>query len=94
MDNTTINKYLGQSELHLKRLLDIERKDRKFKVIYNKKKLQIESDNINTCGRHVLTRLVAMKDGLTLQQYDDFMKKAKTHYKLNNYDELVSVLVH
>lgn len=94
MDNATINKYLGQSKLHLKRLLDIERKDMKFKVIYNKKKLQIESDNINTCGRHVLTRLVAMKDGLNLQQYHDFMKKAKTHYKLNNYDELVSVLVH
>ena len=41
MDDTTMNKYLGQSELHLKRLLDIERKDKKFKVIYNKKSYKL-----------------------------------------------------
>ena len=94
VNDKELNKYLGQATLHLKRLLDLERADHKFNVIYNKKKMQKESLVVNTCGHHVLVRLLTMLQGLDLEQYLRFMKISKDKYKLRDYDELVVTILY
>jgi hypothetical protein len=84
-----ISYLLGQDENDLKRLL----KQKEFKVIYNKKRLQKYKDTINTCGRHVVNRIVAMKNlMLDLEEYIDFMDTKKKQYDCD-YDILVTIFI-
>ena len=56
-------------------------------------KFQVEDININTCGRHVACRIIALLDfDMTLKQYIKFMNE--TTKKLNvDYDFLVSLII-
>jgi hypothetical protein len=89
-----MNEFLGQSSLHLNRLMQDEKEDLKFNVIYNKFKFQKKSILVNTCGRHVMLRLICMLHyDMDLEQYLRFIKKAKSKLKLKNYDQVVSELI-
>lgn len=89
-----MNKYLGQAHLYLNILIEKELKENKLSLIYNKVKFQIKSVDINTCGRHVVNRIICLLDNdMTLKEYIEFMKEASEELKLN-YDELVSLKIH
>jgi hypothetical protein len=89
-----LNEFLGQSSLHLNRLLQDEKEDMKFNVIYNRFKFQKKSALINTCGRHVMLRLICMLHyNMDLEQYLHFIKKVKIKLKLKTYDQVVSELI-
>jgi hypothetical protein len=92
-DNDVKNEYLGQSELYLDKLINKEVIEMKFNLIYNKIRFQEKSHEINTCGRHVINRLLCLINfNLNLQQYIELMKLgAKT--KQLSYDELVSKII-
>jgi hypothetical protein len=88
-----MNKYLGQAHLHLNILIEKELKEDKFDIIYNEKQFQKKSLDINTCGRHVVNRIISLLDyNMTLKQYIEFMKKATVSLKLN-FDELVAFMI-
>ena len=67
-----IKHLLGQGGNLLTKLL--KTKDKGQKIYYNKKKLQRINDSINTCGRWVVARVLAMKVGWEL---DDFINKVE-----------------
>lgn len=80
---------LGQHENLLRTLLD--RTDKR--VIYNKKKFQKYSPKINTCGRHVVSRIVAMKKlMMDLEEYISYIEKAKEFYDADA-DIVVSIFI-
>jgi hypothetical protein len=60
----------GQDTFHLTKLL----KNSPYKVIWNKTKFQKDRADINTCGRHCLTRLYLKH--LTLPQYTKLVKSS------------------
>jgi hypothetical protein len=65
----------------------------KFNIIYNNVDFQKESNIINTCGRHCLTRICTFFiQNFSLQQYIDFIKANSTFYRITP-DELVSILI-
>jgi hypothetical protein len=68
--STTIKHLLGQGGNLLTKLLKTKNKEQK--VYYNKKKLQQINDNVNTCGRWCVARILAMRIGWEL---DDFINK-------------------
>lgn len=87
------NKYLGQFHLFLDKLARDEAKEHKFDVIYNKLQFQKKSVSVNTCGRHVVNRIICMLHyDMTLSQYQDFMKDAVKKTDMN-YDEIVSTII-
>ena len=95
VNDPQMNKMLGQASLHLHRLLINEKKEKKFRILYNNKKLQRESHSVNTCGRHVLSRIICLLElNMNLEEYLKFMKRSKDKYKLKDYDEVVTVLIH
>jgi len=55
------------------------------KIVYNNKKFQEKDKNVNTCGRHILLRLVASH--LNLDEY----KKLFQNQKLDS-DEIVTMM--
>lgn len=69
---STITKHLlGQGGNMLSKLLkDSKRKDQK--VFYNKRRFQVSQDHVNTCGRWVVARILAMRCGYEI---DDFIEK-------------------
>lgn len=68
----TIKKHLlGQGGNPLTKLLT-NTKDKNQKVYYNKRRFQVLDDNINTCGRWCIARVLAMQVGYEL---DDFINK-------------------
>lgn len=77
---------LGQGGNALTKLLKTKGKDQK--LYYNKKKLQVIDDNVNTCGRWVTARILAMLVGYEL---DDFIKKVED--KMEETDKPSDVLV-
>lgn len=93
VDSDTMNYFLGQSSIFLNRLIEDELKDGEFKIIYNKVKFQEEDEKINTCGRHVVNRILCLLHyNMTLNDYIKFMKTAKNKTKLN-YDEIVATII-
>ena len=93
VDSDEMNNFLGQSHLFLNRLIEDELKDEEFIINYNKIKFQIKSKNINTCGRHVVNRLICMMHyDMDLQDYINFMKNNKKKTKLN-FDEIVTEII-
>jgi hypothetical protein len=63
---------LGQGGNLLSKLLKTKNKEQK--IYYNKKKLQKIADGVNTCGRHVIARILAMLVGYEL---DDYIQKVE-----------------
>jgi len=61
--------YLGEDKNYLGGLL------KGHKIIYNKKKLQAENDNICTCGRHVIARILSFLMGWSLKDYQNKLKE-------------------
>lgn len=87
------NKYLGQFHLFLDRLAVKEAKEKKFDIIYNKLQFQRRSKIVNTCGKHVLNRIICMRDyNMNLEQYQTFMKESAKKTDMN-YDELVATII-
>ncbi len=64
---TFVKHLLGQGGNLLSNLLKTKLPNQK--VFYNKKKLQVINDDINTCGRHCIARLLAMLVGYELDDY-------------------------
>ncbi|CAN0432297.1 unnamed protein product, partial [Ectocarpus fasciculatus] len=58
VESASMNRYLGQASMHLRTLLRKEAAERKFDVVFNQVKFQGKDLKINTCGRHVLLRLI------------------------------------
>ena len=93
VESDRLNYYLGQSKLFLNRLIEDELKDGEFKIIYNKIKFQKKSKNINTCGRHVVNRILCLIHyNMTLKDYIKFMNDANKKTKFN-FDEIVSTII-
>ncbi len=85
------NEILGQDEKYLNKLLNIALG--KFKIIYNKKRFQRLENNINTCGRWVILRIIMLENfNMDLNKFIIFMDNLKKPYKLN-YDQLVSMII-
>jgi len=84
-----VNFLLGQHSDLLKKLLDKSNK----RIIYNKKRFQKYSNKINTCGRHVVSRIISMKKlMMDLDEYIDYMEKAKEFYDADS-DIVVSIFI-
>ena len=88
--NTPIlNKKLGQSIPLLSNLFDKTDLD----VYYNNHKYQKLDDNINTCGRWCILRILsAMRQDMDLTDFYEMIKEL-TKYKELTSDEIVSLLV-
>ncbi|NBP02737.1 MAG: hypothetical protein EBU90_21975 [Proteobacteria bacterium] len=69
---TFVKHLLGQGGNLLTKL--IKTKSGNQKVYYNKKKFQVINDSVNTCGRWVTARILAMLIGWEL---DDFINKVE-----------------
>jgi hypothetical protein len=86
-----INKMLDQDIRHLNILLN-ECKNR-YDIIYNKKPLQKLDENVATCGRWVLMRIITfLFYKFDLNNFLIFIEKLKEHFNLEN-DELISLLI-
>lgn len=93
VDSKELNKYLGQSALYLNSLIEKEIDDGIFTLIYNKIRFQKKSVHVNTCGRHVVNRIICLLHfDMTLKQYVKFMGDAERRTKYND-DELVSMII-
>lgn len=84
------NKLFGQNKNDLTKLL----KNNDYEVIYNNVPFQsIDNKNANTCGRHVICRIVAMKNlDKSLIEYITMMDDLKKKYNLP-FDLLISWLI-
>ena len=93
VNSKEINKYLGQSALYLNKLIEKEIDDGIFRLVYNKIRFQKKSVKVNTCGRHVVNRIICLLHyDMTLTKYVKFMGDAEKRTKLND-DELVSTII-
>lgn len=70
-----IKKMLGQNHHHLTRLLKTVKPDQK--IIFNKKAFQVLKDGVNTCGRWVIARILTMRFGYTLPDFQELLKNKK-----------------
>ena len=94
VDDDALNDQLDQEHLFLNKLFYKEESEDDFDdLIYNKVKFQSREDDVNTCGRHCLMRLICMKDfNMDLADYIKFMKKFAK--KLDaSYDEIVTYTI-
>lgn len=64
------------------------KKKSNYKYEYNKIKFQKTGNNIATCGRHTIMRILMFLLGYDLNEYINFMKKQKKEQN-KNYDLLV-----
>ena len=77
--NKIQNHLLGQDITFLNNLLN-ECKSR-FNIIYNKKRFQKLQDNINTCGRWCILRIIMFKEfHLDLYKFNTFIEKLEKEY--------------
>jgi hypothetical protein len=86
-----VRKMLGEDEDYLTELL--EKAKSKYKVVINKMKIQ--NEKANTCGRHVVARILAfLADNEHLPEYQKMLKHIRKLFngKLN-YDEIVSQII-
>ena len=85
----TENDSLGQNKEYLTQLLN----DCKYEVIYNPIKYQKISNDIASCGRFIVMRLLTLiNHNWNLNNYYEYLKKKKKEYKLS-YDDLISIVV-
>jgi hypothetical protein len=93
IDSKVYNKYLGQYALFLNKLIKKEKDEKKFVLIYNQIQFQKKSHKVNTCGRHVINRILCMLYfDMNLDDYIKFMKKSKKDTGFN-YDEIVTKII-
>ena len=76
---------LGETYPHLTQLLY----DSGYKVHYNNHKMQQLSNNISTCGRHVIVRLI--KRRMNIDEYYRWVKKICKEYRITP-DMLVTIM--
>ena len=83
------NDSLGQNKKYLTNLLSICKNE----VVYNPIKYQKIDNDIASCGRHCVIRILTMLNhDYNLNNYYDYMKRKKNELQLS-YDEIVSILV-
>lgn len=76
----TMNKLLGNNKDDLNNLLD-NAISKGYEVIYNKKRFQSSNKKVNTCGRHVINRIIMNKKfKMDLYEYIDFIEELKKRY--------------
>jgi hypothetical protein len=63
----------------------------KYNVEYNNYKLQEKKKGVNTCGRHILFRLINRDKNI--DEYKKYLDKLVKKYKVNNYDELLTKII-
>jgi hypothetical protein len=73
---TAMKEMLGETKHQLSRLFNTLPED--ALGIYNKKKLQVLKDGINTCGRFTICRLQMAMFGYDLDEFLNFLKRQKT----------------
>lgn len=83
-----LRELLNQKDTYLSDLLDKTNK----KVYYNEIQYQSNKDDIATCGRHVIFRLMKLKEGLDLDDYQRYIKSLKDKYN-TTYDIIVSKFI-
>jgi hypothetical protein len=87
-----VNQQLDQETKHLNILFRKAVKDG-FKVIYNRRRFQKMSDDVATCGKHVILRLIMFSEKkMTLPEYILFIDKLSEKLNLTP-DLLVTGLV-
>ena len=80
---------LGETDHFLTRLL----KNSDYKIVVNKYKFQAEAESVDTCGRHVLLRIIMfICGGMHLDEYIKWFKTSVRKLKLSN-DLLVVKLI-
>jgi len=84
--SSVMKRILGEDKHILSKLLDDAKKGG-ARDIYNRKKLQTLADNISTCGRWSMLRAKMLEMGYNLDDFLDFMEKAKDTYNVP-YDVL------
>lgn len=91
-NNSVINNMLGQKNKMINDILQ-DAENKKYMIIYNKKRFQKIDNNINTCGRHILGRLIALLKLLySLEEYQDYI--TSNCKKLNlSPDEFICVII-
>jgi len=88
--NNNVNNELGQNEKWLNIIFD---NSKQYNIIYNKLKFQEKIDGINTCGKHILFRIICLKKfDMNLQQYQNLMKYFSNKYN-KSFDELVAIFI-
>jgi hypothetical protein len=88
--NNNVNNELGQNEKWLNIIFD---NSKQYNIIYNKLKFQEKIDGINTCGKHILFRIICLKKfDMNLQQYQNLMKYFSNKYD-KSFDELVAIFI-
>lgn len=76
----------GENHDYLKKLIG-------GKLRHNPIDYQSWKPGVNTCGRFVITRLLAFMNGITTgKEFYKFMKNAKKEYGCKTFDELVVLL--
>lgn len=83
---------LGQSTKEMTRLFN-DAKAKGYEIVVNKTRFQKISDNIQTCGRHVLFFIESAKIGYDLDGYTTMINRLKTDSKTGKKytaDEVVS----
>lgn len=88
-NSNEVNNMLGQTDLFLNKLLD----NSKLDTYYNDIEYQQLKNDINTCGRHCIFRILCMlKKNYNLKQYYKFMKSLKNKSN-EQYDSIVSYMI-
>jgi hypothetical protein len=72
--STAMKKLLGENKHYLSALINTINKS-KTDFIYNKTKFQQLADGINTCGRWTICRILMMRFGYNLEEFDDFIHR-------------------
>ena len=86
-----MNRILGNGKDDLNDLLD-DAKKKGYEVIYNKKRFQSSNKKVNTCGRHVLNRIImATKFKMDLYEYIDFIEELKKKY--NTESDIIIAMI-
>ena len=80
---------LGENEKSILNLL----KNSSYKVVINKYKFQSEQNNVDTCGRYCVLRILMFACGnMQLKEFTNWFRKSGKLLKLSN-DELVVKLI-
>lgn len=87
------NLLLGQTEPFLNNLLNKAITEKEFKIVYNKVKFQKVSNNINTCGRWCVLRILMMLNhDMDLQAFINFVNTSAKEKQFTS-DELVTYII-
>jgi len=84
------NILLGQGKKYLTALFD--KLPKGSKKVWNNKRLQKVNNNSSTCGRWVIMRILLMKMGYNLTEFQDFVLRWAKRFELST-DELVSLWI-